>query len=132
MLIRIKRSITMQSISNELGKIIGVRIADLRKDRNLTQAELAKRLHKSKSTIAHYEQGITVPPLEVIASLSVYFNISSDYLLGQCDQPISLSMFYEEYFGDVTVGKVINKIALLPKEKQEFMGKLLETITGKK
>ena len=122
----------MQSTSNDFGKKIGGRIAGLRRDRNLTQAELAKCLNMSKSTIAHYEQGVTTPPLDAIASLSVYFDISTDYLLCRSDKPISLSEFYEEYYGNVTVGVVVNKIALLPKEKQEFVGKVLELITNKK
>ena len=105
----------MQSTSNELGKKIGGRIARLRRGRNLTQAELARRINMSRSTIAHYEQGVTTPPLDAIASLSVYFDISTDYLLGRSDEPISPSEFYKEYYGDVTVGEVVNKIALLPK-----------------
>lgn len=54
----------------------------LRKERGLTQSDLAKILKVSNSTIGMYEQGRRVPDTNTILDLSNIFNVSVDYLLG--------------------------------------------------
>lgn len=52
-----------------------------RKERNLTQAEMAKELNLAPQTYRNYEYGIREPKLEVLKSIAVYFNCSIDELL---------------------------------------------------
>lgn len=58
------------------------RINQLRKDANITQEELAKKLHLSKGIISLYENGTRKPSLDVAISMSNIFNCSIDYLMG--------------------------------------------------
>ncbi len=54
---------------------LGMRIRDNRKRLDLTQAELARQLDISTSTIGMYEQGRRTPPIESLLKLSGIFNI---------------------------------------------------------
>lgn len=62
------------------------RIKELRKQHNLTQAELGKILGVGKTTISMYENGNSTPNDEIKLKLSDYFNVSLDYLLGKSSQ----------------------------------------------
>lgn len=64
----------MQSFSN--------RLIALRKERGLTQAELAKLTHVQRSTLSGYETEGKEPNFETLCTLAEYFNVTTDYLLG--------------------------------------------------
>lgn len=55
----------------------------LREQEGLTQEELALRLNISRSAIAKWEQGKGMPSLDLLKSLSLFFHISIDELLGE-------------------------------------------------
>lgn len=61
------------------------RIKLLRDEFNMTQQELADKLHGAKSTIAMYESESRKPSLEVLIKLSEIFDCSIDYILGKSD-----------------------------------------------
>ena len=61
------------------------RLKILRKARNLTQEELAKRITTSRSNIANYENYLNFPSVEILIKLADFFNCSTDYLLGRGD-----------------------------------------------
>jgi transcriptional regulator with XRE-family HTH domain len=52
----------------------------LRKNKGLTQQELAERLQISRSKLAGYELNIT-PPIETLIQIAEYFNVSLDILI---------------------------------------------------
>jgi transcriptional regulator with XRE-family HTH domain len=58
------------------------RIKELRKEKELTQGELARIIHLTRSSIAGYESGSKIPTIDTIIDLSNYFNVTTDYLLG--------------------------------------------------
>ena len=60
----------------------GYRLRELRKSKNLTQTQVAKRLNLSKTTISGYENNIKTPSLDVLVKLSILYDVSSDYILG--------------------------------------------------
>ena len=66
------------------------RIHELRKNANLSQDELAKHLGIHKITYTHYESGTRDLPISFIYHLAVFYNISSDYILGLTDTPTPL------------------------------------------
>ena len=70
--------------------MIGERLADLRKDRRLSQKALAERLRISTYTVSSYERGKSTPDDDMKMKIARFFNISLDYLLGLIDdeQPI--------------------------------------------
>ena len=61
---------------------LGEKLKKPRESRGWTQADLAKRLNKAVSTISGYESDAHAIPLDVLASISSLFSISTDELLG--------------------------------------------------
>ena len=62
-------------------KIIGETIARLRKDKGLTQKELADQLYISNKTISKWENGTSLPDIQATIDIAKYFNVSIDELL---------------------------------------------------
>lgn len=70
------------------GKIMfSNRLKELRQKAKVTQEELAQSINSSQQNIALYEQGRRKPKYETLEKLSVFFNVSTDYLLGKTDFP---------------------------------------------
>jgi transcriptional regulator with XRE-family HTH domain len=57
------------------------RIVQLRKERNLTQKELASIVGVHFSHMSRYERGISLPSIDVVKKLAQMFHVSADYLL---------------------------------------------------
>lgn len=53
----------------------------LRKEKGLTQKELAEKLHYSDKVISKWERGESLPNLEAIEKLSLFYKISADSLI---------------------------------------------------
>ena len=66
----------------------GVRLRELREKKNLSQAQTAKRLNVSNTTICCYEANIRFPSIDMLTRLALFFNVSSDYLLGIDNRPM--------------------------------------------
>lgn len=66
-------------------KSLGERLAFLRKERALSQAEMARLLNMGQSTIAMYEKNKRRPDPETLQRLADFFDVSTDYLLGRAD-----------------------------------------------
>lgn len=65
-----------------------MRIKELRKEKQITQAELAKALNISPSTIGMYEQGRREPDYKTLERIADFFRVSTDFLLGRKDSPM--------------------------------------------
>lgn len=63
-----------------------MRLRDLREDHDLTQTELARRLHIRQSTYSQYENGQRQIPLEALVKLALYYQTSVDYILELTDE----------------------------------------------
>ena len=61
---------------------VSARLIALRKERQMTQSDLAKAIHKTRSTVSGYETEGKEPDYEMLCSLAEYFGVSTDYLLG--------------------------------------------------
>ena len=59
----------------------GARIAALRRQAGMSQAQLAARLGVSPSAVGMYEQGRREPSGDVLVELGKIFGVSVDYLL---------------------------------------------------
>ena len=58
------------------------RIRDLREDADLTQKQIAEKLHMHKTTYTRYESGEREIPLNVAILLAKHYGVSLDYLAG--------------------------------------------------
>ena len=61
-------------------------LRNLRNERNLSQAQLAKRIGVTSSTVALYETGDRLPSLPRLIALSRSLGVTTDYLLGVSKQ----------------------------------------------
>jgi transcriptional regulator with XRE-family HTH domain len=61
---------------------IGMQIAKLRKENNMTQDELAKKLDVSAQAVSKWENG-GAPDLELLPRIADYFGVSIDHLFGR-------------------------------------------------
>lgn len=59
------------------------RLRKLRRERNLTQTELANSLNVSNGTIAMWETEKRQPDLDMVSKIASFFNVSVDYLMGR-------------------------------------------------
>lgn len=57
-------------------------LKSLRKQSNMSQAELAKLLGISRSAVSNYENGIRRPNQDMLIKFARFFNVSTDYILG--------------------------------------------------
>lgn len=60
----------------------GERLKELRKERGYGQIQLAKEIGVGKSVISLWELNRCEPTLSNLIKLSLYFNVSIDYLAG--------------------------------------------------
>ena len=58
------------------------RLRILRKEKNLTQTEIAREIKISNTTLSQYESGKRLPSFDVLRQLSELFDCTADYLLG--------------------------------------------------
>lgn len=65
---------------------IKYKIKELRKEKGLTQKQLALLLNKSETGLASWEQGLSEPSVNDIRLLCMIFDVSADYLLGLEDE----------------------------------------------
>ncbi len=63
------------------------RLRELRENKNLTQAQLAKELLIDQRSLSFYEIGKYEPNLDTLKKISIFFNVSSDYLLCLTNDP---------------------------------------------
>ena len=67
--------------------MIGQRIAALRKNVGMSQAELARALGVSPSAVGMYEQGRREPSAQMLVSLAQILGVTTDYLLTGAPAP---------------------------------------------
>jgi len=63
-----------------------MRLKDLRKEKGITQLQLAMELNMSQNTISRYETGERQAGYNELIKIANYFNVSIDYLLGRTDE----------------------------------------------
>ncbi|MBE6904309.1 MAG: helix-turn-helix domain-containing protein [Ruminococcaceae bacterium] len=64
---------------NEFPRIITL----LRKERGLSQKAVAQELKVSQALLSHYEKGIRECGLDFLVKAAIFYNVSTDYLLGR-------------------------------------------------
>jgi len=62
---------------------VGDKIRQLRKEKNLSQADLAYETGLTKAAISMYELGARHPKIETLEILADYFNVDMDYITGR-------------------------------------------------
>ena len=64
----------MDRLMNESGFNIAKNLKILRREKNVTQKEVAQHLNIDVTTLSHYETGIRMPDIDTLIALSRYYN----------------------------------------------------------
>ena len=77
--------------------MISDKIRQLRERAGMSQAQLAKRLDVTRSSVNAWEMGLSTPTTQYIVALTKLFHVSADYILGtEADMTLSLDGYSEE------------------------------------
>lgn len=63
-------------------RAVGQRLKSLRISRNLTQDQVAQALHMNRSTYSYHELGTTNITPKLLIWAAIFYQVSTDYLLG--------------------------------------------------
>ncbi|MBD5137181.1 MAG: helix-turn-helix transcriptional regulator [Lachnospiraceae bacterium] len=104
--------------------VIGKFIALKRKEKNLTQQQLAERLGISNKTISKWENGKCMPDYSIVKPLCQELEITVAELMdGEVKEDNSIRVFDEQQMIDV-----LERIQILEKQKQLLFGIMLITM----
>ncbi len=67
--------------------MLGLRVAALRREAGLSQAQLAQQLQISPSAMGMYEQGRREPSLQLVGQMARILGVSTDYLITGTPRP---------------------------------------------
>ena len=98
---------------------MGSFLAELRKENNLTQAELGEKLGVTNKTISRWETGNYMPPVEMLEELSNMYGMSINELLS--GKKLSMEEYKE--MAETNIKARLKASAFSLKEKQEFYKK---------
>ena len=77
------------------------RIAELRKEKHLTQMALAIKLNVTQNMISFYESEKNEPSINTLIKMSEIFGVSVDYIIGNSNIPYKA----EAIFADTTTSE---------------------------
>ena len=60
-----------------------IMLKNLRKERKMTQQNLAKVFHISQTSVSKYETGEAVPDLETVVKMADFFGVSLDEFINR-------------------------------------------------
>lgn len=103
------------------------KIVKLRKEKNLTQQQLAKMVGVHFSHMSRYERGENIPTVPVIKKLAKLFGVSTDYLL--LDDNESLA---SEKIRDKELLEQFEKAVRLDEHDKEVIKSVIEGLLIKK
>lgn len=66
---------------------IGEKIAQLRKEKNMTQSELAEKMCVTDKAVSKWERNISVPDIRTIQKLAQVFDVSTEELISETSEP---------------------------------------------
>ncbi|MHC5250045.1 helix-turn-helix domain-containing protein [Enterococcus sp. HY326] len=67
------------------------RIQELRKEANLTQAQLATKIGVSDASINKYEKGMMIPKIDKLEKMAEIFTASVAYITGESDSRLNIN-----------------------------------------
>jgi transcriptional regulator with XRE-family HTH domain len=105
-------------------KELGTRIALARKERNITQVQLAATLGIAQQTLAHYEGGRLRLPASLLPTLAQELQLPVEALLGQA----SGAKAPAKRGPAPRLQQHMERISALPKTQQKFVMQMIETV----
>jgi transcriptional regulator with XRE-family HTH domain len=106
-------------------KDLGARIAQLRKQRSITQVQLCATLGIAQQTLAHYEGGKLRLPISLLPALATALDTNVQDLIGQ---PKVKATATAKRGPASKLEQQVQQIAQLPRTQQRFVSQMLDTI----
>lgn len=104
------------------------RIKKLREKRGLIQEILAAELGITQQTLSKYERDITFIKVDILKKIAVYFNVTTDYLLGISDVKrdlqgqMKMNETLDEYYDLIEIYKELDLY------DQEMIWSMIQTV----
>lgn len=100
------------------------KIAELRKEKNLSQEQLAEILNTSRQAVSKWERGEAYPDIERLKDLAIFFGVSIDYLLDYDIESLLVSNYIERLKNgkeDKSFGVTIDEVkSMISKNSNNF------------
>ena len=90
-------------------KNLGNTISKLRKEKNMTQQELAEKLNITDNSVSKWERGLSYPDITSISKLAKILDVDSSYLIDLCKKEESKNPYQNKEEKE----KLINFILLI-------------------
>ena len=103
------------------------RLKELRKNKKLSQTDVANVIGCSQTAVYHYEIGDRQIPVESIPQLCELFTCSSDYLLGLSDENSRLPNAEDTSLPELT-RELLTAIPELSSEEQEHIREFIRLV----
>ncbi len=71
--------------TKDIKQIVAKNLANLRKNKKLTQTELAEKFGYSDKAISKWENGDTLPDIQTLYQLCEFYNVTLDFLVNEQD-----------------------------------------------
>jgi len=115
----------VRSIQKQTDESIGERLARLRRERGITQAELAERLSLAQPNISDYERGILRLNADLILRLTEILKVSADEILGLREPTRRTGT------GNRRIARRLEEIERLPRRDQEALLRTIDAFLSK-
>jgi transcriptional regulator with XRE-family HTH domain len=102
-------------------KRLGARVAELRKQRDITQVQLAEHLGISQQSVNAYETGYRRIPVSALPPLARFLGVTLDELVGETTQARKRGPAPK-------LQQQLERISQLPRAKQRFVIEMLDTV----
>lgn len=119
----IPKRTTVNSHDAQFFKAMGARISQARRERGLTQQQVADQLGIAQQTYAHYEVGNVRVPASTLPLLGQMLGLTPNDLLGHSESPRKAKP------GPMSkLDQQIERIRQLPRTKQNFVMQMLDAV----
>ena len=68
---------------SEIRETIRRNLIELRKEKGLSQTDVAQLVGKSKNAVGSWEQGLSLPDIETLYRLAKYYEKTLDFMYGE-------------------------------------------------
>ena len=91
--------------------VFAERLKWFRKQKGMTQAQLAEALKVTKRTITNYEAGRNYPPMDVISRLEEIFNVKIDLLMDAQEEFVAEAWTQGGYRGKMGAERLVAEVS---------------------
>jgi len=106
---------------------IGKTLKKLRKDRGITQEELAQLINVERSTVANWERGAKQPGLDRLIQYSRFFGVSLDELVGLgYPSKVQVKIIYDHLLADPLVNLLADRTGISARILAAFIAAMKE------